>query len=66
MDDKWKEEKLTCRNCKKDVVFRVAFKKAQFLNGKNWTDIFKSAEIVLCSNCGASVYISTIKEKAEM
>lgn len=62
----WKEEKLVCRHCKADVIFRVAFKKAQFLNGKNWTDIAKYAEIVLCPTCGTSVYISSIKEKAEL
>lgn len=66
MADEWQEEKLTCPNCKQDVKFRIAFKKAQFLNGKNWTDIVKSAAIVLCSSCGASVYISSIKDKAEM
>lgn len=62
----WKEEKLVCKQCKNDVIFRVSYKKAQFLNGKHWDDIVKHAEIVLCSNCGASVYISSIKEKAEM
>lgn len=62
----WKEEKLTCSHCMGEVKFRVAFKKAQFLNGKNWTDIIKSAEIVLCPTCAASVYISSIKEKAEL
>lgn len=66
MDDKWKEEKLTCRTCNNDVIFRIAYKRAQFLNGKNWTDIVKSAEIVLCSTCGTSVYISTIKQKAQL
>lgn len=62
----WTEEKLSCTHCNSDVVFRVAFKKAQFLNGRNWIEIYKSAEIVLCTVCGASVYISSIKEKAQL
>ena len=66
MTGDWKEEKLVCANCRGEAVFRVAFKKAQFLSGKIWVDIIKTAEIVLCSHCGASIYISTIKTKAEM
>jgi predicted RNA-binding Zn-ribbon protein involved in translation (DUF1610 family) len=62
----WQEEKLVCPNCKQDVIFRVAFKKAQFKNGKHWDDIIKSAEIVLCANCGHSIYISPIKVKASL
>lgn len=62
----WEETKLVCNNCKNDVTFRFVFKKAQFKNGTHWDDIVKSAEIVLCSHCGASVYISSIKTKAEM
>lgn len=61
----WKEEKLICPSCKTDATFRVAYRKAQFLNGKHWDDIVKSAEIVLCSKCGASIYISTIKDKTK-
>lgn len=66
MTGDWKEEKLFCINCTKEVKFRVAYKKAQFLNGRKWDDIVKTAEIVLCSHCGASVYISSIKKKAEL
>ena len=62
----WKEEKLTCTGCQQEVNFRIAFKKAQFKNGTHWIDIVKSAEIVLCTNCGKSIYISSIKIKAEL
>lgn len=66
MTGNWKEAKLVCIHCNGDILFRFAYKKAQFLNGTHWDDIVKSAEIVLCSHCGASVYISSIKTKAEL
>ena len=62
----WEQKKLVCHKCRNDVKFQVSFKKAQFLNGTHWDDIVKSAEIVLCPHCGASIYIASIKKKAEM
>lgn len=66
MDTKWTETDLTCPTCKFGAKFRYVFKKAEYLNGRRWEEIQKSAEIVLCHNCGASIYISSVKTKAEM
>jgi hypothetical protein len=62
----WLQKTLICKECRCDVVFRVAFKKAQFYNGNRWEDIQASASIVLCPTCGSSIYIGSIKDAAEL
>lgn len=54
----WETVKQDCNSCRKSVEFRVAHKSVQFKNGLNWTNVLKSASIVICPHCGATIWIS--------
>lgn len=66
LGDSWKDHNLTCPKCNTEAKFRIAHKHAQFLNGRRWEEIVRSAEIVLCTQCGGSIFISSVKEAAEI
>lgn len=62
----WKTAELICSNCRNTAYFRYVQRYAQFHNGMRWVEIAKSAEIVMCNHCGASIYISYVKALAEL
>lgn len=62
----WQKFELICYNCRGVTYFRYKRKYIQYYNGLRWVEVDKSAEIVLCPHCGASVYINTVKNLAEI
>jgi uncharacterized Zn-finger protein len=57
----WLKKELTCPSCRGTVYFRYKARYGQYYNGLRWEEIEKTAEIVLCPYCGASVYILPVK-----
>lgn len=56
----WNYKKATCKSCKKETEFRYGGKQGEFKNHNGWNKIHSGGEIVLCPNCGDTIWIPNI------
>ena len=66
MAAEWQTVVLICSNCRKTTNFRFYPGRIQYDNTLRWVEVGKSAEIVICNHCGASIYISSVKALGEL